>query len=278
MHIKLEEMFNLNKKVIIITGAAGLLGREHAHAIAAFKGIPVLIDINESGLKKLKEEIFNLYKINSTILVIDITNEAEVKNGAKNLFNKFKKIDCLINNAANNPKMEEFKELNFSRLEKFDKSLWDNDINVALTGSFLCVKYFGALISKNKNGGSIINISSDLGLIAPEQRIYEKKHLKNKDQAVKPITYSVAKAGIIGLTKYISTYWADKNVRCNVLCPGGVKTNQDKEFIKKISKRIPLGRMAKKNEYQSTLIWMLSEYSSYLNGAVITVDGGRTSW
>ena len=94
------------------------------------------------------------------------------------------------------------------------------------------------LISKNKNGGSIINISSDLGLIAPDQRIYEKKHLKNKDQAVKPITYSVAKAGIIGLTKYISTYWADKNVRCNVLCPGGVKTNQDKEFIKNLTSKL----------------------------------------
>ena len=142
---------------------------------------------------------------------------------------------------------------------------------VGLTGSFLCTKCFGNLIAKNRNGGSIINISSDLGLIGPKQSLYSKKNFK-------PVSYSVVKSGIIGLTKYTSTYWADKNIRCNAICPGGIKNNQPEAFLKKINKEIPLGRLAKKDEYQGVIVWILSDASSYLNGAVIPIDGGRTAW
>ena len=124
--------------------------------------------------------------------------------------------------------------------------MWNQDLAVGLTGSFLCTKYFGNLISKNRNGGSIINISSDLGLIGPKQSLYSKKNFK-------PVSYSVVKSGIIGLTKYTSTYWADKNIRCNAICPGGIKNNQPEAFLKKINKEIPLGRLAKKDEYQELL-------------------------
>ena len=123
-----------------------------------------------------------------------------------------------------------------------------------------------------------MNISSDLGLIAPDQRLYAKDGIDNDKQNVKPVTYSVVKTGLIGLTRYLATYWADKNVRCNALCPGGVENGQPDDFLKEVSKRIPIGRMANANEYQSTLIWMLSDSSNYLNGAIISVDGGRTAW
>ena len=149
--------------------------------------------------------------------------------------------------------------------------IWNKDIAVGLTGSFLCTKHFGNLISQNKNGGSIINISSDLGLIGPKQSLYSQNN-------VKPVSYSVVKSGIIGLTRYTATYWADKNVRCNALCPGGIENNQPEIFLRKINQEIPLGRLAKKNEYQGTIIWMLSDASNYLNGAIIPVDGGRTAW
>jgi len=115
-------------------------------------------------------------------------------------------------------------------------------------------------------------------LIAPDQRLYKKNGVDNNLQNVKPVTYSVVKTGLIGLTRYLATYWADKNVRCNVMCPGGVKNNQPNDFLEDVSKRIPMGRMANADEYQGTLLWMLSNASSYLNGAVIPVDGGRTSW
>ena len=127
-------------------------------------------------------------------------------------------------------------------------------------------------------GGSIVNISSDLGLIAPDQRLYTKSNLNEKDQPVKPITYSVVKTGLLGLTRYLATYWAENNVRCNAICPGGVENGQSETFINNVSSRIPMGRLAKPNEYQGTLVWMLSSASSYLNGAVVPVDGGRTAW
>jgi NAD(P)-dependent dehydrogenase (short-subunit alcohol dehydrogenase family) len=174
--------------------------------------------------------------------------------------------------------MEEKSEKNFSRLENFKLDIWDQDVQVGLTGAFLCVKHYGFQISKNPNGGVIINISSDLGLIAPDQRLYAIEGVDSTQQSVKPVSYSVVKSGLIGLTRYVATYWADKNVRCNAMCPGGVENNQPDDFIKKVSFRIPMGRLAQKDEYLSTLIWMLSESSSYLNGAIVPIDGGRTTW
>ena len=274
----LDNIFSLNNRVIIITGAAGLLGRMHAEAVAACGGIPVLLDIKLSELNEFKAEINAKYNIESVSYVVDITDEDQVKKNASDVVDKFGCIDGLVNNAANNPKVEGSSEKNFSRLENFPLDLWNQDLSVGLTGAFLCAKYYGYQISKNSSGGSIVNISSDLGLIAPDQRIYTKPDLNEKDQPVKPVTYSVVKTGLLGLTRYLATYWADKNVRCNAMCPGGVENGQSETFINTVSSRIPMGRLAKSNEYQGTLIWMLSDASSYLNGAIIAVDGGRSSW
>ena len=142
----------------------------------------------------------------------------------------------------------------------------------------MCAKYYGYEISKNPKGGSILNISSDLGLIAPDQDLYLVEGLPPEKQAVKPVTYSVVKTGIIGLTRYLATYWSKNNVRSNAICPGGVDNNQNEEFISKVSEKIPLGRLANVNEYQGTIVWILSDASSYLNGAIIPIDGGRTAW
>ena len=130
----------------------------------------------------------------------------------------------------------------------------------------------------HQNGGSIVNISSDLGLIAPDQRLYAKKGVDDNLQNVKPVTYSIVKTGLIGLTRYLATYWADKNVRCNAMCPGGVENGQSNDFLQEVSLRIPMSRLAQADEYQGTLLWMLSDASSYLNGAIVPIDGGRTAW
>ena len=207
-----------------------------------------------------------------------IMDELQIKANAALLMEQFGKIDGLVNNAVNNPKVEDSSEKNFSRLENFQLDVWNQDVAVGLTGAFLCAKHYGYQIAQNPVGGVIVNISSDLGLIAPDQRLYAKPDLKEKDQPVKPISYSVVKTGLLGLTRYLATYWAEKNVRCNAICPGGVENSQSDEFLNEVYSKIPMGRLARADEYQGVLLWMLSDASSYLNGAIVPVEGGRTVW
>jgi NAD(P)-dependent dehydrogenase (short-subunit alcohol dehydrogenase family) len=278
MSNRLESIFNLEGRVIVITGATGLLGRKHAEAIACYGGTPILLDLSQETVDDFANELNEKYKVNSVGFAVDITNEKAIENNVKQLIENFGKIDGLVSNAANNPKVEDSKEVNFSRLENFSLDIWNDDISVGLTGAFLCAKHYGFEISKNPNGGSIINISSDLGLIAPDQRLYAKDDIADDKQNVKPVTYSVVKTGLIGLTRYLATYWADKNVRCNAMCPGGVENGQSNDFLQEVSLRIPMSRLAQADEYQGTLLWMLSDASSYLNGAIVPIDGGRTAW
>jgi NAD(P)-dependent dehydrogenase (short-subunit alcohol dehydrogenase family) len=273
-----HKLFSLKDKIIVITGAAGLLGQEYAEVVAAYGGTPILLDLSKEAVDSIANKLNSHYPVNAAGFVVDITDESQIESNVKVLLERYGKIDCLVNNAANNPKVEDNLEKNFSRLENFPLNVWSQDLAVGLTGAFLCAKHYGNIISKNPVGGSIVNISSDLGLIAPDQRLYAKKGLISDLQPVKPITYSVVKAGVIGLTRYLATYWVDKNVRCNAMCPGGVENGQSDEFLKEVSKRIPMNRLAKVNEYQGTLVWMLSDASSYLNGAIIPIDGGRTVW
>lgn len=271
----ISKNFNKKKKIVIITGGMGFLGKEYVVTLAQNGFLPIILDIKRKNeIDKFVKSINKKYQINTSGFQVDITSEKKVSSVSKKILKKYKKIDILINNAANNPVFKKkFKDSN--RLEKFELKKWNLDLNVGLTGAFICSKYFGDIISKNKNGGSIINISSDLGLLSPDHRIYNKnsKYFKK----VKPISYSVVKSGIIGLSRYLATYWLGK-VRSNVLCLGGVKDNQDKNFLSSINKLIPLGRMANKEDYQGIIKYLCSDESSYLNGAIIPLDGGRSSW
>ena len=275
----MKDLFTLNNKVIVVTGAVGLLGFEYCKAIANANGIPILIDINKKLIMSKVAELKQQYpKCICDGYVVDITNEKEIENNCAEILVKYRKIDGLINNAANNPKIENNDEMNFSRIENFNLNIWQKDLDIGLLGSFLCIKYYGFEISKNPHGGSIINISSDLGIIAPNQELYKKEGISSDLQSVKPVTYSVVKHAINGLTRYVSTYWADKNVRCNSICPGGVFNNQPEDFLNKVSSLIPLGRMANKDEVNGLIIYLLSNASSYVNGSIINIDGGRTVW
>ena len=274
----LNSMFRLDEKVIVITGATGLLGKKHAEAVAAYGGFPVLLDLSKQAVAELASQLNERYGVQSSGYLVDITDEGQIERNVQQLVERYGRIDGLVNNAANNPKVENSSEKNFSRLENFPLDVWSQDLSVGLTGSFLCAKHYGYQISKNHDGGSIVNISSDLGLMAPDQRLYAQDGLSASQQPVKPVTYSVVKTGLIGLTRYLATYWADSNVRCNAMCPGGVDNGQPDEFLKKVHARIPMKRLAKADEYQGTLLWMLSDASSYLNGAIIPVEGGRTAW
>lgn len=274
-------LFSLADHVVVITGAAGLLGRQHADAVAAFGGHPVLLDLNSEAVTALAAELRSTYDVDAQAFTVDITDETALATTCAEVLQHYGKIDALVNNAANNPKVEEGALGLATRLENFPLESWNADISVGLTGAFLCAKHFGTAIFQTSKHGSIVNISSDLGLIAPDQRLYVKSGLRDDEQAVKPVTYSVVKTGIIGLTRYLSTYWTHNGqvvVRCNAICAGGIENGQDTAFLASLNQRIPLGRLASSDDYQGVLIFLLSAASGYANGSVISVDGGRTAW
>ena len=273
------ESFMIDSKVVVITGGAGLLGIKHAETVLELGGTPILVDIDYSALNDAKHHFNDKYSEDVDVRQINICLESELVSLVSDLVEKYQHIDVLINNAANNPKVDNkgLGGLNGTRLENYTLENWNNDLAVGITGAFLCSRLIGQHMASN-GGGVIVNISSDLGVIAPDQRLYRKEGLDENQQPVKPVTYSVTKFGLIGLTKYLSTYWINEGVRCNALAPGGVHTNQDEVFQGKLTSLIPMGRMADKDEYKAAVAFLMSDASSYMNGAVLSVDGGRTAW
>lgn len=265
--------FELSGRVAIITGGAGLLGISHARAIHSAGGIPVLLDIAAPAAEELRARAgFDVH-----CEVCDITREEQLQNALTSVLLRYGRVDILINNAANNPKVEAPGGLNHTRLESFPLEHWEADLAVGLTGAMLCSRVFGAEMAR-RGKGVIVNIASDLALIAPDQRLYAIEGRRQDEQPVKPVSYSVVKTGLIGLTRYLATYWAGSGVRANALCPGGVQNGQDEVFLHRIAERIPMGRMAAIDEYQGAILFLSSDASSYMTGAVLAIDGGRTSW
>lgn len=274
------EKFYIENKIVVITGGAGLLGKKHAEAVIEGKGIPILIDISTRALDAAKKQLIDTYGKNCSVecYTADITKSQRIKEISDDLIKKYEHIDVLINNAANNPKVEgNAANMKAIQFENFPMQMWIDDIAVGLTGAFVCAQIFGEVMARQGNG-NILNISSDLGIIAPDQRIYRKEELSAEEQPVKPVTYSVIKHGLIGLTKYLATYYAEKGIRANTLCPAGVFNGQNEEFLDKLTNLIPMGRMANINEYKSTILYLISDASSYMTGSTVIVDGGRTCW
>ena len=267
------DKFDLTGRVAIVTGGAGLLGLSHARAIHDAGGMPILLDVVVPERGTLRGRA----GFDVECLQCDITREAELEAVLASIVADHGRLDILINNAANNPKVEESAGLNNTRLETFPLSQWHADISVGLTGAMLCSRVFGAEMAR-RGRGVIVNVASDLGLIAPDQRLYAIDGVAPELQPVKPVSYSVVKTGLIGLTRYLATYWAERGVRANAICPGGVENGQDAVFLRRIADRIPLGRMAARDEYQGAILFLCSDASSYMTGAVLAVDGGRSCW
>ena len=272
--------FDLSSRTALITGGASMLGIEHASALLEINADVVITDICKNSLDQAKELLSEDYNSSKIITkLMDVSSLEDITKVHDDLIKEGAHVDILINNAAIDPKVTIEDNLkNSSRLENFSLQEWDKQISVGLTGAFLCSKIFGAAMAEHVSNGIILNIASDLSVFSPDQRIYKKEGLSEKDQPVKPVTYSVIKSGLIGLTKYLSTYWADKGVRSNALSPGGVYTDQDEEFVRRLSSLIPLGRMANKDEYRSAVQFLSSDASLYLNGQNIVIDGGRSTW
>lgn len=277
MKSSIRDIFDLSGKVAVITGGAGMLGVRHAEVIAEAGGCPILADIDEAAAVREAGKIAADYGVDCLGIRADVTNKDDIINLRDVALQKFGRIDILINNAANDPKVKADNDTAWSRFESFPIEMWNQDIAVGLTGAFLCCQVIGTEMAGG-GGGVILNISSDLGLVAPDQRIYSKPGLPAEKQPVKPVSYPVVKTALIGLTRYLATYWGEKNIRVNAICPGGVQTDQPDEFLNKVTFRIPMGRMAGKDEYKGAILFMVSDASSYMTGATLVIDGGRTCW
>ncbi len=277
-NLKLPKNYSLHGKTALITGAAGLLGIVHSRALLAIGAKVILTDINIEKLKITMADLSKDFDASSIcIYAMDVASEESVEGVYKSIKNIELRVDILINNAAINPTASSLVDnIRTTRLENFPLDRWNNELNVGLTGAYLCSKIFGTAMASDGKGGVILNIASDLSVIAPNQNLYRQEGLDDNLQAVKPITYSVIKTGLIGLTRYLSSYWPEKGVRANALSPGGVYIDQDQEFVTRLEKIIPIGRMAKPDEYIGAIQFLCSDASLYMNGQNIVMDGGRS--
>ena len=266
----------LAKKTALITGAGGLLGPQHGIGLSSAGTKVILTDIDEEGLERSKKKIldFNKNAIVETY-ILDITNLESVENFENTYVKKNKYIDILINNAAINPKMKEKTDGVTGKIEDYDLDLWNKEIEVGITGAFICSRVFGSRMA-DMGQGAIINISSDLAIRAPDQRVYSPTLSFEDIESYKPLGYSVVKTALLGMTRYLAEYWGHKNVRVNALLPGGVFNNQPQQLVDNVKNRTLLGRWANVDEYQDAIVFLASDASAYMTGQSIIMDGGRS--
>jgi NAD(P)-dependent dehydrogenase (short-subunit alcohol dehydrogenase family) len=272
----MKNYFNLRGKTALITGAAGLLGPKHAEALLDYGAKVILTDVDKIKLLECYGKLSNTYGVENVFTeIMDVTKKESILNVSK----KYEKIDILINNAAKDPKVtKDEKSLTpESRFEEMSEEYFKDGIDAIINGTFLTSQVICNKMLET-GGGVVLNISSDLGVIAPDQRIYRDELKSENEQNVKPITYSAAKWAIIGMTKYLAVYFAKNNIRVNCLSPTGVYNDHPVDFVEKLSNIIPMGRMADIDEYKGAIVFMCSDASSYMTGSNIIIDGGKTVW
>lgn len=272
--------YDLTGRTALVTGAGGLLGRQH---VAALSEAGARVVVTEIGLAQAEAAVAALKQSTPSAdliaLALDVAAQDSVRAASEQLGSRGITVDILVNNAAIDPKVTTSPGvMHSSRFEAFPVPQWQTEIAVGLTGAMLCAQEFGGQMAR-RGRGVILNIASDLGVIAPDQRLYRQPHLtREEEQPVKPVTYSVIKHGLIGLTKYLATYWADHGVRVNAISPGGVFNNQDPAFVERLTRLIPMGRMAEVDEYRAAVQFLCSDASSYMTGQNLVMDGGRSVW
>lgn len=269
-----KELFSLKGKTAIVTGGVGILGKRFCAGLAEWGANVVVLDLDEKVSADFARELSRQYGAKVAGVGCDISNPESVKSMVRKVLGLFGEIHILHNNAqSKSANLDAF----FAPFEDYALEEWRKVMSVNLDGMFLVAQAVGKQMIAQKKGGSIIQTASIYGLMAPDHRIYEGSFYMGR-QINTPAVYSASKAAIVGLTKYLATYWADKGIRVNTLVPGGVESGQNDEFKRRYSSRIPLGRMAKADEMVSALVYLASDASSYVTGQEIIVDGGLNAW
>jgi len=268
--------FDLTGRVVLISGAAGLLGKEFALAAASAGAHLVLGDLNTAHLESIKRDIISAYPDSEVLVqVLDVVSSESCRSIAETCEVRFNRIDAVIHSAAIDPKFERGSDTSrFSKFAEFPIELWRTSLDVNLTGAFLLAQATCQVMEKSGKG-SIVFLGSNYGLVGPDQRIY--KRAGQEQQTYKPPVYSVCKAGLLGLTKFLAAYYMSTSIRVNMLTPSGVWNEHDNEFVANYSSRTILGRMSEKNEYRGAIIFLASDASSYMTGANLVIDGGWTA-
>ena len=263
---------SLRRRVALVTGATGLLGKKHCEALAREGATVVATDLDGDACAALAGELEGRFGVLAVGERLDVTSDVEVGALAARLAKRFGPLDVLVNNAAIDDKVVAGAPL--VRFEDYDVERFRRQLDVNVTGVFLCCQRFGALMAE-RGSGSIVNVASTYGLVAPDQSLYRRPD--GSQALIKGPAYPASKAAVIHLTRYLAAYYGQRNVRVNALVPGGVEAGQEPWFRAAYSARTALGRMALPDDYQGALVFLASEASAYMTGATLVLDGGFTA-
>jgi NAD(P)-dependent dehydrogenase (short-subunit alcohol dehydrogenase family) len=273
--------FDLSGRVAIVTGGSGLLGREFCQTLVEAGASVVVADINAYAVNQLTTSLIQA-GYPAMGVATDITLPESVRSLVDETLAMYGRLDILVNSAALDPKFDPPALAEMAKtgtisgaFEDYPLDAWQAALDVNLTGMFLCCQAAVKLMLAQQKKGSIINLCSTYGLVAPDQRIYQRE---GKQTAYKPVYYPVTKAGVLGLTRYLAAYYAGTQIRVNSLTPGGIFNNHDETFLRAYSSHTILGRMAEKDEMNGALLFLASDASSYVTGSNLVVDGGWTAW
>ncbi len=268
-----KTMFDLNGRTAVVTGGCGILGRRFADGLSEFGAAVAILDLNQAATEQVATDIAARYSIRSKGYGCDITQPDQVRATAEAIEAELGPVSILLNNAASKTRdIDAF----FAPVESFSQETWREIMAVNLDGMFNVAQVFGGRMAE-RGYGAIVQTASIYGLMAPDQRIYEGSEYLGRAINT-PAVYTASKAGVIGLTKHLATYWAAKGVRVNTLTPGGVESGQNETFKARYGARIPLGRMARAEEMVGTMLFLVSDAASYVTGQNIAVDGGLSAW